>query len=214
MNFFTALAGILPLLLFVIIDSFYGLKAGIITAAVAALAELALSLTLLGSVDALSIGNVFLVFVMGLAAWKMRQPMTLNLKVPLWGGKSLKVTGQVSGSTIFKLQPVILGLTLSGFFLISHAIGQPILTLLATKYQGHMPGPLSTALSNPVFVRLLNLTTAYAGWMLLLQALLVAWAAFKLNNWWWITFRGVGFYLALALAVLITKIHLQVNPGF
>ena len=189
MSYWSILFGLLPLLLFVIMDSFFGPKVGIIAAGVAAIAELILSYSLFQSVDALTLGSVFLVLVMGYTAWKMKNP------------------------TIFKMQPVVMGLAMAFVLLISYTIDQPILTLLITKYKDHMPEEFIARFMDPQFImdpqfkRFLDLATLYGGWAILAQAGLVAWAALKLNNWWWIAFRAVGFYAFFLVAIFLAKYH-------
>ena len=176
MSSWAILAGLLPLLLFVIVDSFCGFKKGIVVAAIAAIAEMILSLVLLKTVDALTIGSLFLVLVMGLAAWKMQSP------------------------TVFKMQPVVVGVALALALLISYAIDRPIFTLLFTKYQDQLAQinpQLSLWINDPLFIRWLDLSTLCSGIGMVIQTALVAWAAVKLNNWWWIAFRGVGLYVFL-----------------
>ena len=183
MSSWSILFGLLPLLLFVIMDSFFGPKVGIITAGVAAIAELILSYSLFQSVDALTLGSVFLVLVMGYTAWKMKNP------------------------TIFKMQPVVMGLAMAFVLIISYTIDQPILTLLITKYKDHMPEEFTARFMGPQSKRFLDLATLYGGWAILAQAGLVAWAALKLNNWWWIAFRAVGFYAFFLGAIFLAKYH-------
>ena len=181
MSYWSILAGLLPLVLFVVIDSFCGPKMGILAAGVAAVLELILSLQLFKTVDTLTIGSLILVIVMGATAWKMKN------------------------TTIFKMQPVVVGLALALVLLISYTIDRPILTLLMTKYKDYVPKQLAKQLTNPLFIRWLNLSTLYSGWAILIQTGLVAWAALKLNNWWWIAFRGIGFYVFFIGACLLAQ---------
>ncbi|MCY4643284.1 MAG: hypothetical protein OXB88_01565 [Bacteriovoracales bacterium] len=181
MSGWVILAGLIPLLLFVIVDSFYGPKAGIVAAAVAATIELVFSLVLFQSVDALTLGSFFLIFVMGWASWKM------------------------NGALIFKMQPVVVGLAFSLTLIISYAIGQPILTLLITKYKAQLPPEFVAHIDNPLILRWFDLSTLFGGLGIFVQSLLVAWAAWKLNNWWWIAFRGIGFYVFFIGGALVAR---------
>ena len=181
MNIWWIVAGIMPLLLFVVVDSFCGLNKGLIVAAIAAVAELILSLVILKTVDPLSLGGLILVLVMGLAAWKMQSP------------------------TVFKMQPVVVGLALVLILLGSYAIGQPLLTLLMTKYKSLMPEQLAQQVGHPLFIKWLDLSTLCSGVGIFIQTALVAWAALKLNNWWWIVFRGVGFHLFFFGSVILAR---------
>ena len=184
MNAWFLFAGILPLLAFVIVYGFRGLNKGILAAALIALAELALSLWLIGEVDPVTAGNLLLVFVMGGVAWKMKSGL------------------------VFKMQPVVIGLAFSSVLIGSYLLGQPFLTLLMTKYGSHLPAELAKPLEDPSTIDFFNLSTLYVGMAFLLQTMVVLWAALKLNNWWWLFFRSVGFYLALFLGGVATWIHM------
>ena len=117
MSVLSLIAGLIPLLLFVIVDSFFGLRKGIVVAALAAIAELVLSIVMFKSIDAVSVTGLVLVLVMGFASWKMNSPV------------------------VFKMQPVVLGLALSGLLLGSYALNQPLFVLMVTKYQSLLPAP-------------------------------------------------------------------------
>ena len=183
MSVLSILAGLVPLLLFVIVDSFCGFKKGIIAAAVAATLELILSVVVLKTVDTLSVSALILVLVMGFVAWKMERP------------------------TIFKMQPVVLGLALAFILLGSYFIDRPLFTIMMTKYKSLMPDLIAQQLQNPLFLKWLTLSTLYCGFGILLQTLLVAWAAIKLNNWWWIVFRGIGLYVFFIGGALLARYH-------
>ena len=177
----SAVAGLIPLLLFVIVDSFGGLKKGIFVAALAAVLELVLSLILLKTVDIVSIASLVLVVVMGFVAIKMRSP------------------------TVFKMQPVVVGGVLSFTLVGSFVIGSPLFRVFVKKYKGFMPPRAVELFTSPLGLEFLGLATLYCGIGIFLQSLLVAWAAVKLNNWWWIAFRGVGFYLFSIGAMLLAR---------
>lgn len=184
MGISSILMGIIPLLLFVIVDSFGGLKAALIVAVIAVLIETAYSVYAFGEIDAITGTSLGLIIVMSLASWKMKS------------------------SLMFKLQPVVLG---SFFFLacfISYFFFEPIFTVLMFKYKHLYPAHLQQAFDNPYFKHLFDKFTLFFSITILIQTLLVAWAAFKLNNWWWIAFRGLGFYIAMAAAFFGSQFYL------
>ena len=183
MNVWMILGGLLPLVLFVIVDSFCGLRKGIIAAAIAAIFELILSLVMFNTVDALTIGSLLLVVVMGIAAWKM------------------------NSATVFKMQPVVVGMVISCILVGSYWLDRPVLTLLFVKYKDLMPKQIAAQVTNPIFLKLFNLSTLYCGMAIFAQTALVAWAALMLNNWWWIAFRGIGFYVFITGGFLLARYH-------
>ncbi len=175
------LTGIIPLVLFVIVDTFAGLKAGLITAAIAAFLEAALSLYMFGELDIVTGTSVGLVLILAIVSWKMKSPL------------------------LFKLQPVIVGLLISLFLIGSYFYGKPFLLEMTMKYSDFFPPEIRTNLHLPFFQQTFSLATLYCGLTISIQTLLVLWAALKLNNWWWIIFRGVGFYLFLSIGFFLAQ---------
>lgn len=168
------LFGIAPLLIFVVVDSFCGIKSGVIAAIVLAVAEIMYTFIVSGTVDGFTIGSAALVLILGLISYKLENPIYM------------------------KLQPVVVGVILSLVFLVMQLAGKPLLVEIAQHYQRHMPEQMQAHLNDPRFHDLLARLSSVLGVGLLAHAALTAYAAFFLNNWWWIAFRGIGFYLMLA----------------
>lgn len=185
MSFWSILGGLLPLIVFVIADSFFGLKKGILLAIVAALLELILSLILFKTIDFFTGSSLFLICVMGVASWKMKSAL------------------------LFKMQPVVVGVFFSLVFLISYIIDKPILTLMLVKYKSIFSLDVREKISNPLVLQWFDLSTLYCGLSIFAQSMLVAWAAVKLNNWWWLIFRGVGFYLFFSLGGFLALAYVR-----
>ena len=70
MNASVLLFGILPLLAFVIIDSFAGLKHGILAAVLFAIAEAIYTISVYGTVDEITIASLLLSIVISIAAFR------------------------------------------------------------------------------------------------------------------------------------------------
>ena len=181
MNLTALLFGIVPLVVFVIVDSFSGLRTALITAIVLALLETGLSLYLFGEIDGVT--AVSLVLVIGMAA----------------------VSYYTESSIYFKVQPAILSLLFGVTFLVTYWMEQPILYTMAMKYKEQLPPMMGLQLSLPLMQKMLQVVTHFAGYAMLAHGLLVGWAAVKLSNWWWITIRVVGLYLFLGISVFITR---------
>ncbi len=175
------LLGIIPLLLFVIVDSLAGLKAGLIIAVIAAIAEALFSYFYLGTLDIFTGCSLGLITLMSLASWKMKTPL------------------------LFKLQPSVLGIGLVLALYISYFFFTPLFYSMVIKYGGVLNPRLLELANTEVGTAFFKELTLYSGHLLLIQTGLVTYAAFKLNNWWWILLRGVGFYLAFFLAMLLTQ---------
>lgn len=173
--------GILPLVAFVIIDSFLGLKAGLIAAAVLAVAEAIYSFYELGSLDWLSVGSLALVLLFGLLSF-------------------------ISNKAIYmKLQPVFLGLSFGLVMLVLQIMNQPILLLVMDKYGSIIPAEVATNLQHPLARQMLARASLYLGIGFLLHAGLVAYAAYRMSNWWWLFIRGIGLYIMMGLAVAAAR---------
>ena len=131
------------------------------------------SLYFFGTIDELTVGSVLLVVIFGFISYKQNNPL------------------------FFKFQPVILGIVLGLVFLVMEVLNKPILVLMLNKYKYGFPEEAQQQLSNPFIQEALARTSFYLGWGLILHALLVAYAALKMSNWWWLIIRGIGFYLVL-----------------
>lgn len=169
-------------MIFVIVDSFCGVKTGVIAAIVLALAEIIYIIATSGTIDSFTIGSASLVLILGLVSYKLENPIYM------------------------KLQPVVVGFILSIVFLVMQVAQKPLLVVIAQHYQNHLPAPLQAQMANPLFYDLLARLSSVLGVGLLAHAALTAYAAFFLNNWWWIAFRGIGFYLMLAGCVLWVRL--------
>ena len=80
MNASLLLFGILPLIAFVIIDSFAGLTAGLIAGVAFAIAELIYTLVVYGTVDGLTIGSTVLILIFGFLSFKSKKDIYFKLQ--------------------------------------------------------------------------------------------------------------------------------------
>lgn len=184
MSMTTLLFGVLPLVIFVLIDSFAGLKAGVISAVVFALLELAYTLYVYKTVDGITLGTLATVLIFGLLSYK---------------------TGS---SLFFKLQPVVLGLFFGLVLLVMQFMGKPLLPLLMEKYQYILPAEMRARTSDPLFIALLKQSSLTLGWGFLAHAGCVAYAVFYMSNWWWLAIRGIGVYVMMFAAMVAARLTL------
>ncbi|USN49930.1 MAG: septation protein IspZ [Myxococcales bacterium] len=176
------LFGLLPLVAFVIIDNFLGLKSGLIAAIILAFLEAGYSIFVFGSLDALSIASLVLVLAFGFWSLKSQKPIYI------------------------KLQPVIFGLIFSVVILVLQYLNKPLLPLFLDKYGEQFPKEIMYAFAHQNMRGLLSQLSLNLGIGILIHAVLVAYAAFRLNNWWWLLIRGIGFYLMMALCILSARL--------
>jgi len=175
---------IIPLFVFVVVDSFAGLKTGLICAIALAFAEAIFSWAYFAEIDWMTWLSFALVVLMGLLSYKYKTDKHI------------------------KLQPVLLS-SIFGLVLISSFIlGKPLLLEMSIKYASALPAQQRFLLQQPITQELLKLATSYLGIALFLHAGVTYWAAIKLSNWWWIAVRGIGFYLFSTIAFLCARFSL------
>tara|TARA_R110000868_G_scaffold180754_1_gene421401 strand:- start:121 stop:678 length:558 start_codon:yes stop_codon:yes gene_type:complete len=167
----TWIIGILPLLAFVLIDSFFGLKKGLIAAVLLALLEALWTIYTFGELDQVTLISLFLITAMAFVAWKKNSPL------------------------LFKIQPSILSLIMAIWLIASWFMDDPLFVAMALKYAAMLPVEIQMRMKNPNYLAMLGLATMTTGVGLAFHALATAVAAFYLSNWWWLAVRGIGFYV-------------------
>jgi intracellular septation protein A len=175
------LLGALPLLVFVIVDSFSTMRHAVIGALAAAALEIGYSLYAFGEIDEFSIVSVALIM--------------------LFGGLSLKLGDPI----YFKFKPVVLALVLAGTFFVTYALGNPLLVMAVERYGKTLPESAQRMLSLPEVQIVFERASLFMGFGLIAHAGVVVWAALRLGNWWWLAARSVGFYAMMVLVVLISR---------
>ncbi len=181
MNASVLFFGILPLLAFVIIDSFAGLKSGLLAAIFFALVEAIYTLVVYKTIDGLTIGSTLLVLVFGFLSFKANKDI------------------------YFKLQPVFLGVLFGLVLLVTQLLGKPLLVSMTEKYQFMFPESSRAMLVSPTFLAMLARLSGVLAWGFLIHAALVAYAAFRMNKWWWLLIRGIGLYVMMFLCMLLVQ---------
>ena len=179
------LVGIIPLIVFVIVDAFTGVRTALIVAVLLALAEFLFSLLYFKEIDFITVFAVVLVIVFAFVSYKK------------------------NNSIHFKLQPVVLSCLFGIVFLVSFLLGKPLLLMYADKYQSLFSDQIRFQLQHPLMREMLRLNSHYLAYSFFLHAIVTAWAAFKWSNWWWIFLRSIGFYFFLFLSFLLSKIQLE-----
>jgi intracellular septation protein A len=177
----TLFIGIIPLLIFVILDSISNLKVALIGAVIMAVFELAFSVLYFNEIDIVTILSFVLVVVLAFFSYKKENPIHL------------------------KMQPVLLSFAFGFTFIIGYLLDYPIFYILSLKYKSSLPEKFTELLSYPIFVDFLTLASLYMGYSFILHAIATWITAVRLSNWSWILMRGVGFYFFSFLAILLAK---------
>jgi len=173
--------GIVPVIAFVVLDSFTSKRAAIISAMALAAAECVFSIVSFGSLDELTVFSFSLVIVMGVFSIKTKNDL------------------------FFKLQPAILGLFFAGsFFFFYFILDKPLLTFMAEKYLGAQIDVLIRGkVSREVFERMMTLLSRDLGWWIFGHAALTAYAALRLSKWWGLVIRVPMFYVILFIGMYV-----------
>jgi intracellular septation protein len=179
------LFGILPLLAFVIIDTFFGMKAALVGAVLLSFLEAILSYHYFGYLDLVTGFSILLVIILAITSYKYKKEVFI------------------------KFQPALLSFVMGFSLIISYLISKPLLLSMMLKYKTHLPENLHQISTTKHIVDSLTIGTNVFGWALLLHSFVTGWAAIKLSNWWWIAIRGIGFYLIMFLAAIFTNFYIM-----
>lgn len=167
-NFF--LMGILPLLLFVIVDSFLGVKKAAIFTVVAGFGELAYSYYYFGEIDQFSIITIVTIICFGGVSYRFNKGIYI------------------------KLQPVMMSFIFAIALIYSYVVHAPLLLDFAVKYSHLLPKANQELLKSDYFRELLKMCTLTMGVGIFFHGIVTWISAIYMSNWWWLAIRGVGFY--------------------
>ncbi len=172
-----------PLVVFVVVDFYSGMRSGIFSAVVAALSAFALFWVLTGEIDWEALGVVTVMCLAGLVAVRTNNPV------------------------FFKLQPVVTGGAIVLYFAYCQFVGSPFLVRVWPKISALVPPDQGEFLSSPEgqgFLGFLSLN--FMVWTLVHTGLL-AWSAIKWRNLTWIIIKGLAipFVVAGSLGTLLVS---------
>ena len=179
MTFDFALQGLLPLIVFAIVDIFAGMRTGIIAAIIFAVFEAAWSWQHYGEVDKTTWISLGLILAMGLISVRMKD------------------------DRLFKFQPVVM----AGVFAVTMGwfqwSGDPLLLQMLPKVKGLMPPDKQWVLSDGMFLKRMVRLDLMMVFAFIAHGVIVAWAAMRKTTLYWLIARGVGLYVVLGAALLI-----------
>jgi hypothetical protein len=173
------LQGILPLVVFALVDIFAGLRAALIAAIVFAVLEACWSYYTFGEIDHLTWVSLGLICVMGALSYKMKS------------------------DRLFKFQPVALGVIAALVFVYFRVTEAPLLLQLVPKVSLLLPPERRDLFESPQALAALNRLDLLMIAVLLIHSALVAWAAVRKSTMVWLIVRGVMLYVLMLLAVLL-----------
>jgi len=173
--------GVLPIMVFLLIDSLASQKKALISALVMALGEVIFSLIRFGSIDYLTwIAFVTLSLFIGLSIYKQND-------------------------IFFKLQgPLISLVTALGIWGAYLFLNKSLLVDMTEKYFGiNKLAEMNPHLNKETLRQMLYRINLHLPIWLVIHALLTIGAAFKTNKWVWAAIRVPGFYLILFVGMFI-----------
>jgi len=179
MEWFLILFDFIPLLVFVILDSLGKLRYAVLGAVLAAALELGYSYWAQGTINSFSLLFAGPVLVFAALSYRFNNPV------------------------FFQLKPTVIGGIMGIVFLTSSALHQPLLLTTLDRYVDLFPPELHSRLQSPTMAATLTQFNLYLGFGFLIHALVTAWAALRLNRWWWFAISGPGLYLIFLLAALV-----------
>ena len=170
---------LVPLLVFVVLDSIGNVRLAVIGAMLAAALELGYSYWALGGIDLFSVIFAALILFFAGLSYKFNNPL------------------------FFKLKPVAIGALSGIIFLTTSVFFTPILLTLIDRYIELIPLQHQHKLQNPTVRLMLADFNLYLGFTFLLHAGITAWAALRLSRWGWFAISGPGLYAVIFLAALL-----------
>ena len=186
MSFDLALQGLLPLIVFAVVDLFAGMNVAIAAAMVVGILEIIWSWYTFNEVDQTSWISLGLIVIMGLISIRMRS------------------------DKLFKLQPVTMALVFAVTLAWFQVVGDPLMVQMMPKIARLLPEENQWMVHDPVTLkRMARLDLMFVG-AFLAHAGLVAWTALRKTTMHWLIARAAGFY-AIAAVVLFINFLLPVK---
>ena len=175
------LLDLLPLFVFVVLESLANLRYALLGALASIAFGVGYDLYVFGEIDEFTIISAGLVILFG---W-----MALHF----------------DNAAYFKIKPAIVNLVLAGLFLTTYIQGSPLVLVALDRYGETLPPLFQDVLSRPEVRPMLERMSLYLGFGLIAQAAAVTWAALKLSSWWWLAVRGAGFYLMIFVVGVVAR---------
>lgn len=179
MEFTSALAGILPLVVFAIVDIFAGMRTAVLAAILMAILEAGWSFYSFGEVDNITWISIGLILVMGAISLRMQD------------------------SRLFKFQPVVLAGVLVVTFAWFQWRGNPLLVQMMPKVVKLLPPDKQELLNDERVIKSMARLDFMMIGVFFLHGALVSWSALRKSTLHWIIMRGVGIYALMIMAVIL-----------
>jgi intracellular septation protein A len=185
MSWGVILQGLLPLVVFFLVDMFAGMTWGVIAAIVFAVAEIGITWWMTGEVDSTTLMASALVIGMGLLSLQLEDPR------------------------VFKFQPVILGVLFAAILAYYQWFDTPLMLKLLDRKSVFVPEQMRQMAQHPEVRRRMSLMCGDMIWMFLIHAGMVAYAALNMSTGTWLLVRGAGIYVLMAVLMVFETIRFR-----
>ena len=174
----TLLIGIIPLLLFAILDSYFNLKIALIATLIFTLIEIIYTIYAFGQLDSISLLSIILVLILV--------------------GLSYKKNNRI----IFKLKPGILNASLGLYMVVTYLFGKPLFIELIAKYPKLISQDQYLMFQTLKGQALLTTLSFNMGVALTIHGIIVGYSGLKHNNFWWAIINSIGLIIAIIIGSL------------
>jgi|MDTA01.3.fsa_nt_gb intracellular septation protein A len=178
-HFMPLIFDLIPLLIFVILDSLGKMRYALIGAVTAAGFEIGYSYFAMGSIDSFSLifAGTILLFA--------------------------SLSYYFNNSIFFRLKPAIIGGITGMIVVVTSMMGEPVLLSMADRYSTHLPENMSHTLQNQYVRDQFTNINHYMGFGLIIHSILTTWAAIYTGRWIWFFVSVPGLYVTIALCVWV-----------
>ena len=169
---------IIPLLIFVIVDTYASLNVALAVTGLVALAEFSYSYFVSGTIDSFSVFSIFLLIVLGCLSY-FKQSRKL-----------------------FFLKPAILSYATGTYLLISYLMGYDVFIELLGRMDTVLEAEQKEMFQLPQVQGMLKYSPLTLGVACLLHGFVATFAALKLNRWGWFLVAGLGGYAFIFIGLI------------
>lgn len=168
---------VVPIVAFVAVDAFAGLRAGILSAMILGVGVFAANLYISSIFEWTSLIEPALILALG--------GITLRFKDPKY----------------FKFQPAITNSIMAIVLAYYQTFDTPFLQKYIPLFAHTVPPEARAHFENPLFILAMAPLSLHLIFLLVFHGALVTWVAIKLNNWWWLMARLAGYPLMFGLMI-------------
>lgn len=178
--------GLIPVIVFVIIDGFSrDLRSSVVGAVAASYVELLAMYYSTGRWDGLSLVATSLFVIFGY--------LSIRYKDRLY----------------FKLQPAVVCLIAAGFVGYLQFFGEPMVYRYLPLLKETAPPMVQPFLADQNFLKVLNYLCNGLMWVILIEGALIAYTALKCGNTAWLIMNAFGVWIVGAVVIVLQLLHLR-----